>query len=716
VTLHPHLKRGLDFADLYIDQEAIIEHLPRACEDSREQEAKRRRVEKIAAQYLQGHRPTLLSAGLRGPFNNGWKNPWAVEKAKKPKRRPLDKETRTGSHKSSVGRKNGLRGTGSTDSKRRTRSTAQRMSDAIAIASPEASRAVEEHSASMHEPHTLTEIEILPATAPLDEENDTSGTIEPFNVETEQCVRNRSPLTDPFWLRRPDSRGKFDMSKPTNGTTEVSSTRSRGALLQAESRTLQLAMSKAPVSPRAPPNHSGLGDDVGSSASVSMVISSSTKPAAHVEKGKACSPDLQEHVPKNTPIETTHSTADSQFAQALSATTSVPTMPPMAYESLQANSPAYSGVNITKSGFRQNISPQQSQECSRSEVILHSAERLTDLLPVSSPSGSQPKQSAQESRHDAVQKLPHLNGIASPAPNSSTSFVYKKVGGTKWTFSNAPRSKPRAINFNSSPAHKKDATTISQRNSQKTPATQETVAPRTSPQSVKAQAEPREDAEIPAMQEQQSWESNRSSRQSAMSTQAAMLLAQLEFQETTFPTSSSETHRPWSPIEGNTPQPELSELSPAITPLSVFRPQMEQSLSSTSVLCGPPISTQDLFAAASPFAFSTIKKKPEAPQRSNLRIAVMSFDRQGSGSDISPDSPAYMERIPLKEKNATPSPRNFSFEKRPQPPRGSLDGNARGSTSEVELPQLDFRTSLDDYGFSGSLHFTDRLLCNLDDT
>ncbi|KAJ5515907.1 hypothetical protein N7527_007467 [Penicillium freii] len=38
--------------------------------------AKRQRVEKLAESYLQGKPLLILSASLRGPFNDGWNNPW----------------------------------------------------------------------------------------------------------------------------------------------------------------------------------------------------------------------------------------------------------------------------------------------------------------------------------------------------------------------------------------------------------------------------------------------------------------------------------------------------------------------------------------------------------------------------------------------------------------------------------------------------------------
>jgi hypothetical protein len=99
-------------------------------------------------------------------------------------------------------------------------------------------------------------------------------------------------------------------------------------------------------------------------------------------------------------------------------------------------------------------------------------------------------------------------------------------------------------------------------------------------------------------------------------------------------------------------------------------------------------------------------------------MSIMSFDgQQDHGLDKFVKSPMPLsDRIPLKDKNIAPSPWNFSFEKGPRDSQDSLKDNARRSISDVELPQLNFHTSLDNYGQHGSLHFTDRLLRNLDDS
>jgi hypothetical protein len=47
--------------------------------------AKRRRIEKLGEAYLRGDGLFILSAGIRGPLEKGWRNPWAMKKCRKPR-------------------------------------------------------------------------------------------------------------------------------------------------------------------------------------------------------------------------------------------------------------------------------------------------------------------------------------------------------------------------------------------------------------------------------------------------------------------------------------------------------------------------------------------------------------------------------------------------------------------------------------------------------
>jgi hypothetical protein len=689
VTLHPHLKRELEFDDFHIEPKDVIENVSRGHCDPDEQAAKRQRIEKIAAQYLQGKVPVILSAGLRGPFDKGWKNPWS--KSKKPKRKSSDKESSESSYKSGINARAGSRRTRPAEAKRRTRSGNRKTLDQHAVASPETSRAVDQCIGSFQESHTLSEIEVPAATAPSQGEHDTSGATEFFSVDTQRCVKSRSPLTNPFWLRRPESRDKFDTTRSASGNTEISPTRSKSTLpLPHKRRTLQLALPNVPVGLSAPATKAPSPYDIRSSASASMVISSPVKPANPIEHRTARSSEPRQTKPIPTPAETPQPLSKMQLAQPLSVAALIPTMTRATAHEPSLTKPTSELSTLVLRG---------SQHASQNSVPSQVDTGVT-LVEVRS-------------------RRPQKDVEAPPAPNSSTGFVYKKVGATKWSFSNAPRSKPRAVNFSSSPANKKDAPP-SKPNSQSINTVVEEETPEATSVVVEEvpQLDERLGSQADAVQEHQSLQSNHSSRHSDMSTQAAMLRAQLEFQESTFPSSMLGTPRPWSQSQEDTPRPMLPEPSPAITPLSMFRPQLEQASSLTSVVRGPPISTQDLFAAASPFAFSTVKKKPELPQRSNLRMSIMSFDGQeDSGLDKFSKSPMpFSDRIPLKDKNMAPSPWNFSFEKGPRGSQDSLKDNTRRSISDVELPQLDFHTPLDDYGQHGSLHFTERLLRNLDNS
>ncbi|OJD28292.1 hypothetical protein ACJ73_00314 [Blastomyces percursus] len=57
--------------------------------DDAAQAAKRRKIEKLGQDYLEGRPLFILSAGLRGPLDNGWVNPWKRNKGK-------DKKTQRG--------------------------------------------------------------------------------------------------------------------------------------------------------------------------------------------------------------------------------------------------------------------------------------------------------------------------------------------------------------------------------------------------------------------------------------------------------------------------------------------------------------------------------------------------------------------------------------------------------------------------------------------
>jgi len=344
--------------------------------------------------------------------------------------------------------------------------------------------------------------------------------------------------------------------------------------------------------------------------------------------------------------------------------------------------------------------------------------------------------------------------VASPAPLSSTGFRYRKVLGPRSKNGEKQKPKARAMDFNSSPAGKKTASASIKHHDRGKSAVERSVPPvQVAPEKycahldlgpVQNDTEARLEAVREDMQDQPEpvrhdtadaldqplankmiveqqhpqHDTDHSSHPSAMSTQAAMLLAQLEFQESTYRTLSPPYAQEWSPTSRKSPRPVAHQASPAVTPLSVFSSRLDGALPNGSVLRGAPISTQDLFGAASPFAFSTIKKKAVAPPGSGLRSELAASCGYDAGADAarakSPTPSA--ERIPLKAKgnNTTPSLWGFVGEKRSQASQESLVDRTRKCVSDVELPRLDLDTSLDDLEANSALLFTDGVLRSRD--
>jgi hypothetical protein len=290
-------------------------------------------------------------------------------------------------------------------------------------------------------------------------------------------------------------------------------------------------------------------------------------------------------------------------------------------------------------------------------------------------------------------------------PASSTGLVQRKT-----------KLKPRAVNFDSSPEKVPSA---------KKPYAEDKVAhdeavdePHEEPteaDAVKVQACPQVEGDYTVVQhENAELRTSRSSRDSDWCTQAAMMRAQLEFQQSTFPMLSPEPEvlRMDSQPSLDTPRPIPAVNSAAVTPRSAFTVQRDETLAPETVLQAQP-STQDLFGAASPFAFSTVKKKPEGAQRSNLRFALSPSDGLLKGDAVAKSPTPTADRIPLKDKNNTASFWSFITDKASQ---GSFGDRCKGELNDVGYPALDMDMSLGDLGTTGSLDFTDGFLRNIDDT
>ncbi|KAF2870013.1 hypothetical protein BDV95DRAFT_497943 [Massariosphaeria phaeospora] len=370
-----------------------------------------------------------------------------------------------------------------------------------------------------------------------------------------------------------------------------------------------------------------------------------------------------------------------------------------------------SNRHITARDQRRRKPPGPSREKHQQSSEQH-AEESPDLPDLSTKETCTSRKCSKESA--PRQPLPH-NLMASPTPASTSGFVYRKKGGTKVN----RRAKPRLMTFDSSPAvtgeehdvpeeTKRDEAIIKHSGVHTNEMTE------ASNEGTGEKASPRPDIYEVVMANQIGQKSNASpGRNSDCSTQRAMMFAHMEFRDGTFPSTSTETPGPRLQAEGDTSLSVMGDQSPAITPFHTFNTEVDKRYPSDSLVGIEPISTQDLFTAATPFTFSTVKKKSVRPQRSNLRFAVLSHEALEEAADekntVKSPTPSA-ERVPLKERNSKLPFRSTASEKGSQEPSFA----PHISSKNMELPQLDFHTSLDDVGSNRELAFTDRFLRNLD--
>lgn len=373
----------------------------------------------------------------------------------------------------------------------------------------------------------------------------------------------------------------------------------------------------------------------------------------------------------------------------------------------------------------QNVSLTQSKGRPPSRDDIHRyAERCAVTTRTSTGHSWNKRVSLKTAKESPISMQQTTSRALSP-PTASASFTYRKVGEANPKSKMAKKSKPRPMTFDSSPVIQEEDHSNSKNAQGFLPLAEQTKLPgehqinshSASAEKTKShklgvyEAMANDQSIVESVGHQARQGSLGSSRQSLYSTQAAMMMAQLEFQEETIPSLPSNTPHTYTRIQNDTSQPHFREPSPAITPFHKFNAELDKKHPPTSVLHGPPMSTQDLLAAASPYALSTVKKKTVLPKRSSLRFTVLSNEERNERAEL--DSPKRSptpsaERIPLKERNSY-----VMF-------RSTLSGSGKGSqespvpsrddsTKVVELPQLNLNSSLE-----GGLGFTGGFLRKLE--
>ncbi|KAF2189565.1 hypothetical protein K469DRAFT_700785 [Zopfia rhizophila CBS 207.26] len=811
ISLNCHLSDGITYEALETDPDETFDGSHDVHYDSHHCAAKRRRIEKIATEYLRGKPPIILSACLKGPLNGTWKNPWSDRSLKKrdgPRRREAG--LKTDKRSKGVGSKSVHKNSGSNRVANSTRVLGRAHSRET---SRNAELSAPANNQEENQAQIRTSTNTLPAYA-----HPGSNSTEYFSANVEVPNGEIPQMTDmscPQWLKRSTvpSRRSVSADIIASPVENLSPTPSRPSrrLEKAQERVRGATSEVQPVgstdiSPNFAKGPAPLNKNWMPSASASLVTSlpakqldttlnandgrrrlentSSVSPISKVRE-RASSGFTPINPRPTVPLEGTSVTEigttitpsnhipgqESDEAQFAQLTEFPPTTLGDERANKDGNRTTSKALLPSRTGMmerdptvlnRPQRNPEvvkpaniQAIEAAGSAVLegSHSAKRLSSLAAEHAlvDAGSTPRPSFRYEVQRSAERCATANRkrrttrksstqnvtaqshdlVASPAPASSTGFTYRKIGESRKAKDKAvQKRKPRPVTFTSSPAspagsHEKGLEEA-QPNEPVLQQGDQEVEEHANLNHTVPQVAPRPDiydvqSASPTRPEHhgrhQTQEGLRSSRVADFSTQAAMMQAQLEFQQGTFPSVASGTPRLALHSQDETLRPHLPHLSPATTSFHAFNAELNKKYQPDSVFQASPMSTQELFMAASPFAFSNVKKKPARLQGSGLRFAVLSNDNirddAADRESLLKSPTASTERIPLKERNSSGIMKSAATEGE----KGSQDLSLqapRSPSKMVGLPELDFRTSSDHAGVNAGMGFGDRFLLNLD--
>lgn len=713
--LHPLIRHVTSTDPVFLRPEDVVEPIPDESEYVGARSKKRKRIETIANKYIKlGRRPLIVSAGLRGPFNGGWKNPWARPTSPAPSVEasrgqdvdqdrvvPLDDNDDDQVHVSPDTSSVQQDGSGPAE---------------VSIIDPDPSISFDNH-----EDNSLWLRRPLPESTAL--VNSAHGHRDPSPTRARlgyrpvdqqgrlQLVTPRQPMnmahSDPG--RSVDRESDWISKAPASTITKESPVRSTESIASAKRKRTYSKHERANT----------LGDQRPSKTVVTpsplKITPSTTQKGQYSTDAKRyglLNPDTgkEDHASRLTPV-----SAVSQSAKT--------TQGPISKGSK-------SKVQTAKSNNGQQTSvsaPNTTSRTSRhdNEASVDPSARASSSIRSANTGQKRRKiprgDTAPSERHDRV---------TSPTLASSTGFKYRKVGEAKQTKPLA-KSKPRPVTFSSPAITKPPSGSANGPELDTNDGVNEAETAAAGKQAIE-RPDVYDVPESPAKQQQ----SYKSSRASGFSTQAALLMAQMEFQDSTMAATAATAEgdaTPWLNV-GSTPQDSIIP-SPAFTPFHEFNAALEEDYAPEATMQDVPINTQDLFATISPFAQSTVKKSTR-PASSNLRFSVFAKTEQdtpshgGMGVVKGAKSPTPWGRIPLQAKNSRVSFSGAQGEKGSQDEKGSQEGKSSQETitgrtrvsrskgsgvQALELPQLDFGASLDGLRSKGEVDFTDRFLLRLED-
>jgi len=719
--LHSHLRQGIEYEPVSVDPDDILEEVEDEDYDTDEGAARRGRIAKIANQYIRyGRAPLILSAGLKGPLDKGWKNPWS----NKNHGRGKAIVRRAGHERDGVSKATRL----SKEPKRQVAENKKRAAIRdTAVQSRETSRGLGLGQGSA-QPLEDNYVSFATSIAPQAHLGDTKS----FVTNVEHTIVGASGGNSQ-WLRRPDP----GIGKLLPSNHDPTPTRAQKGRRNIDNNGgLRLASPKRSL---APPH---LEVTVPGSKRRKLSTSTSMLMTPNAESTHAFHPGERNDGSRNFMSGghgiATKSSKKSQQADAVTGVGSgyqqkvtlgagardinnikgarVVGIDPddLAGEFVGTTRDSAALMSIDEPSSNRRVVYNTNQERMEEKNTHHqssprSRTSSTDITkPFSTPSADAPQAarailiSAQRSgqavprsylgkksrktRDEPDAFTVQHNNATLPTKSMSNESVPGRVEGAK-ILKAALKSKPRPVTF-SSPVANPDQRPLIDGAQQMTSSVGEVSARR------------RDVYEFPSDEERH--QSLASHHNSGYSTQAAMVLAQIEFQESTM---ALETPGPRLVEQDETVVPNAETASPVFTPFRTFNEDLGGEKLSETTLQGALLSTQDLFSAVSPFAAGTIKKGTRPPP-SNLRFTMMaSGERVASAAK----SPTRSERMPLKDKNSRVS-FTSTWEK------DSPDSAFRSPKllkEEGGAPQLDFGASKEEVNVD--LEFPARFLLNLGD-
>lgn len=736
--LHARLKHVTQADPVSLQLQDVVEPAPKKeeAQDREERLRRQRRIETIANQYIKlGRVPLILSAGLRGPFDNGWKNPWA----KTPSRTSHEAVASGGIEKSKSHRSK--RAKTAISGGKQTRTVGARP--ASSVPSPEASRGPDAAHDSVLPPDDADDDwhVSLRGTAPQDD----TGATEFFSVDPDPSITFDGPESNPFWLKRPlpvsTALGDY-----AHGKNEPSPTRARLGDRPVDQRgRLLLVTPRQPISvvSSEPVRNLEQEPDWLSTTPTSTGMKSPPRTARSVQQPSSLSASGKRKRTyskyERTQVFENRSTASSPKTPALPKTietgrldasriqvTERQGMPPpeppcrlIGVSPVNAASPSVTTTHGPGPISSEDTIPdiEQAKAAQISSSISDASKRRPQQdahasAQHSSPAApsAHPLRGEKKAVKNATPTVRH-DRVTSPTLGASTGFVYRKIGEPKRPKSLA-ETKPKPLTFSSPNKIDQHITETAEQAGETIDATRKQEAiPASEPCNKRTDV-----YDVPGSPQGQR-QNYTSKRTSDFSTQAALLMAQIDFQDGTMPEAEEADTRPWLHAVDSTPHDDPIVPSPAFTPFHRFNATLGEDSPLQSTMKDIPISTQDLFAAVSPFGYSTIKKSSRHTA-SSMRISVFANNEQDTPSHNDRDrrhkSPTPSQRIPLKAKNTAVSFLGSQSEKVSQEAATSQPSKA-GMVQGVELPRLDFDTSLDELRRNDDLNFTDRFLVNFNE-